>query len=128
MARGPSRSSGTRKAHSSPSSSTSWSSRTANLDRKLTFTTEFSLEAEERAVNVGIETLEIGVNVVPAFQIVAGGFHLPLSPWAVTASQGAYRYLPVEIPEGLVEEEGKEFLPIDQVGVQARGAVPGLVR
>ncbi len=97
---------------------------TANLDRKLTFTTEFSLEAEEQAVNVGIETLEIGINVVPAFQVVAGGFHLPLSPWAVTASQGAYRYLPVEIPEGLVEEEGKEFLPIDQVGVQARGTIP----
>jgi len=57
-------------------------------------------------------------------QLAAGQFHTPLSPWAVTASQGAYRYLPTAVPEALEEEAFEEFLPIDQTGLQLRGQIP----
>lgn len=97
---------------------------TANLDRKMTVNTEFSLEAEEHGVDVGIEAMELGINVAPTVQVLAGAFHLPLSPWAVTASQGAYRYLPTAVPEALEEQSHEEYLPIDQTGLQVRGAVP----
>lgn len=97
---------------------------TANLDRKMTINTEFSLEPEEHEVDVGIEAMEIAINARPQLQVVAGAFHLPLSPWAVTASQGSYRYLPSAVPEALEEQANEEYLPIDQVGVQLRGTAP----
>ncbi len=96
---------------------------TANLDRKMTVNTEFSLEPEEHGVDVGIEAMELSINARPAAQLAAGAFHLPISPWAVTASQGSYRYLPTAVPEALEEEAGEEYLPIDQVGVQLRGTI-----
>jgi hypothetical protein len=96
---------------------------TANLDRKMSINTEISFEPEEHDVSVGIEVLEIAIAPTPAVHIAAGQFHLPLSPWAVTASQGAFRYLPTAVPEALAEEAGEEFLPIDQLGLQLRGQV-----
>ncbi len=97
---------------------------TANLDRKMTMSTEFSLEAQEEGVEVGLEKMEILLAPSAAFQVDAGAFHFILSPWTVTASQGAYRYMTVELPETLVEETGNEYLPVDQVGVEVRGKVP----
>lgn len=97
---------------------------TANLDRKMTVNTEISFEPEEESLAVGIEQLELILAPKPYFQVSAGAFHLPLSPWAVTASQGAYRYLPTAVPEALEEEEFEEQLPIDQTGLQLRGLVP----
>ena len=97
---------------------------TANLDRKMTVNTEISFEPERESVAIGIEQLELILAPKPYFQVSAGAFHLPLSPWAVTASQGAYRYLPTAVPEALEEEPGEEQLPIDQTGLQLRGLVP----
>jgi hypothetical protein len=96
----------------------------ANLDRKMAITTELSFEAEEHGIDVGLEVLEMLVAPSPVLQFAAGQFHTPISPWAVTASQGAYRYPPTSVPEALEEEAFEEFLPIDQTGVQLRGQVP----
>lgn len=96
----------------------------ANLDRFIALNTEVSFEPGEHGVEVGLEWAEILVRPTPAFQMSAGAFHLPTSPWAITASQGAYRYLPTAIPEALEEAEAEEFLPIDQLGLQFRGQVP----
>lgn len=96
----------------------------ANLDRTMTVNTELSFEAKEEGVDVGIEQLELLVAPRPGVQVIAGAFHLPLSPWAVTASQGAYRYLSTAVPEALEETPGEEFLPIDQTGLQVRGQIP----
>lgn len=96
----------------------------ANLDRKMTANVEVSFEPEEHAVAVGIEAMELVVSPSQAFQLSGGQFHLPLSPWAVTASQGAFRYLPVAVPHVIGEEAGEEFLPVDQVGLQVHGTVP----
>ena len=97
---------------------------TANLDRKMTINTEISFEPEEESLAIGVEQLELILAPKPWLQVSAGAFHLPLSPWAVTASQGAYRYLPTAVPEALEEEEFEEQLPIDQTGLQLRGLVP----
>lgn len=97
---------------------------TANLDRKMTINMETAFEVEEHGMDVGLEALEIVLAPRPQLQVVAGAFHLPLSPWASTASQGAFRYLPTAVPGALKEELGREFLPIDQLGFQLRGRVP----
>ncbi len=97
---------------------------TANLDRKMSVNTEFSFEPTEHEVVIGLEAMELQVNVTPGLSVSAGAFHNPLSTWAITASQGAYRYLPVFVPTILIEEEAHEYLSIDQTGAQIRFLQP----
>ncbi len=97
---------------------------TANLDRKLMVNAEFAVEAEEEGVEVAIEAMEIIANVGKYAQIDVGVFQLPISPWATGSSEGSFRFLPATAPHALDEEEGTEFNPIEQNGIQLRGSVP----